>query len=215
LARFQEKPATGANAAVLAVGPREGDGISVLGTTIALKCLVPKSIDGAGITMHRLGDRRLVGGASNAGCGVLARELPGLDLAELSRQIDLRRPTGLSLVPLPGRGDRFPVDDPSIEPRLTPRPVSDVFYLQALLEGLTDLEARSWERLRSLGAPPLVRVIAIGGGARNPQWRVMRQHRLGVPVLNRPHLMPAAGVARLALEAFHISRHSERSTQHP
>ncbi|QEY32123.1 sugar kinase [Synechococcus sp. RSCCF101] len=193
---------TDANAAVLAADLREGDGITVLGTTIALKCRVEKPVQGAGITMHRLGGHWLAGGASNAGCGVLDRELPGLDLTELSRQLDWRRPTGLDLLPLPGRGERFPDDDPHLEPRLNPRPVSDALYLQALLEGLTRIEARGWQRLKALGAPPLRRVITLGGGARNPQWRAMRQHHLGVPVLSRPDLLPAAGVARLALAAL-------------
>ena len=75
---------------------------------------------------------------------------------------------------------------------------SDLRYLQALLEGLTAIEAEGWARLRALGAPPVQRVISLGGGARNPQWRALRQQILGLPVLNRPHLSPALGMARLA-----------------
>ena len=41
-------------------------------------------------------------------------------------------------------------------------------------------------------------VITLGGGALNPQWRQLRQRRLGLPVLNRPHLSAALGMARLA-----------------
>ena len=97
--------------------------------------------------------------------------------------------------------ERFPVDDPALEPRLEPRPVSDALYLQALLEGLTAIEARGWRRLRQLGAPPLRQVITLGGGAHNPQWRQLRQRALGVPVRNRPRLSAALGMARLALQA--------------
>jgi len=46
------------------------------------------------------------------------------------------------------------------------------------------------------------RVISLGGGAQNPQWRQLRQQALGVPVLNRPQLSAARGMARLALESL-------------
>ena len=47
-----------------------------------------------------------------------------------------------------------------------------------------------------------VSVISLGGGARNPQWRAIRQRLLGVPVLNRPEASAARGMARLALSAI-------------
>ena len=189
---------TDANAGVLAAEPRSGDGITVLGTTLVLKQFSPKPIEGAGISCHRVAGRWLVGGASNAGAGILRRFFSDGQIAELSRQIDPSQPTGLRLRPLPARGERFPVDDPNLEPVLEPRPISDGRYLQALLEGLTAIEQAGWQRLRAAGAPPLERVITLGGGARNPQWRQLRQQSLTVPVLNRPGLTAALGMARLA-----------------
>ncbi|MCP9943383.1 sugar kinase [Cyanobium sp. ATX 6E8] len=189
---------TDANAGVLAAEPLSGDGITVLGTTLVLKQFSPKPIEGAGISCHRVAGRWLVGGASNAGAGILRRFFSDGQIAELSRQIDPSQPTGLRLRPLPARGERFPVDDPNLEPVLEPRPISDGRYLQALLEGLTAIEQAGWQRLRAAGAPPLERVITLGGGARNPQWRQLRQQSLGVPVLNRPGLSAALGMARLA-----------------
>jgi sugar (pentulose or hexulose) kinase len=144
----------------------------------------------------------LVGGASNAGAGILRRFFSDGQIEELSRQIDPRQPTGLKLRPLPARGERFPVDDPELEPLLGPRPISDVRYLQALLEGLTALEKQGWQRLQAAGAPALERVITLGGGARNPQWRRLRQQSLGIPVLNRPGCTAALGMARLAATAL-------------
>jgi len=190
---------TDANAGVLAADPRPGDGITVLGSTLVLKQFVDAPICAPGVSCHRVAGRWLLGGASNAGAGILRRFFDDDQIRELSRQIDPRRPSGLDLLPLPGRGERFPVDDPSLEPRLEPRPTSDALFLQALLEGLTALELRGWRRLRELGAPPLRRVITLGGGARNPQWRSLRQRALGVPVLQRPGLSAAFGMARLAL----------------
>jgi sugar (pentulose or hexulose) kinase len=146
--------------------------------------------------------RWLVGGASNAGAGILRRFFNDAQIDALSRQIDPSQPTGLTLRPLLGTGERFPLDDPTLEAVLEPRPVGDARYLQALLEGLTAIERQGWNRLRELGAPAVQRVISLGGGAQNPQWRQLRQQALGVPVLNRPQLSAARGMARLALEAL-------------
>ena len=120
-------------------------------------------------------------------------------LEQLSRQIDPNRPSGLALLPLPRRGERFPIDDPELAPVLGPRPVSDALYLQALLEGLTELERLGWQRLQDLGAPAVQRVLSVGGGAHNPQWRLLRQRALKRPVLNRPRASAAAAMGRWAL----------------
>ncbi len=189
---------TDANAAVLAADPQEGDGITVLGTTLVLKQFVDAPLAGAGLSNHRVGGRWLAGGASNAGAGILRRFFDDAQIAELSRQITPDRPTGLALRPLSRRGERFPVDDPALEPILEPRPASDARYLQALLEGLTAIEVAGWRRLRELGAPALRRVISVGGGARNSQWRGLRTRALGIPVLNRPKRTAALGMALLA-----------------
>ncbi len=189
---------TDANAAMLAANPQAGDGITLLGTTLVLKQFCDKPIQAPGVSCHRVAGRWLVGGASNAGAGILRRFFSDDQLIELSRQINPAQPSGLSLRPSAVIGERFPIDDPQLQPILEPRPVSDALYLQALLEGLAEIERAGWQRLAQLGAPPLHRVISLGGGAHNPQWRAMRQRLLGLPVLNRPQLSAAMGMARLA-----------------
>ena len=192
---------TDANAAVLTANPGVDEGITVLGSTIVLKRFVDAPLNAPGVTNHRVGGRWLCGGASNAGGAVLQALFGAIDLAALSRQIDPNQTSGLEFRPLPGRGERFPVDDPTLEPVLTPRPVSDALYLHGLLEGLTRIEAQGWQRLGQLGAPEPRRLITLGGGARNPQWRRIRERMLGRPILTC-HAPPAAGVARLALQAL-------------
>jgi len=193
---------TDANAGVLAAAPGAGEAITVLGTTLVLKQFTTAPIEAPGVSSHRVDGRWLVGGASNAGAGILSRFFSDSELGRLSRQIDPRRPSGLALRPLPSRGERFPVDDPELEPILEPRPCSDALYLQALLEGLTEIERQGWLRLQQLGAPPVRRIITLGGGARNPQWRSLRQRALGVPVLNRPARSAALGMATLARKSL-------------
>jgi len=193
---------TDASAAVLAADPQPGDGITVIGTTLVLKQFCDVPLQGPGISCQRLQGRWLVGGASNAGAGVLRRFFDDATLAELSRQIDPERDSGLHLRPLPAPGERFPVDDPHLTPLLEPRPVSDALYLQGLLEGLAEIERQGWSRLRELGCPALRRIVTLGGGAANPQWRRLRQRILGIPVVNRPRLTAAQGMARLAAGAL-------------
>lgn len=189
---------TDANASVLAADLSDEDGVTVLGSTLVLKQFVPEPIQAEGVSCHRLNGRWLVGGASNTGAAILTRYYTPGQLEEFSRQIDAKTSGCLKLRPLLGRGERFPVDDPQLEPILEPRPVSDAAFLQALLEGITAIEQQGWQRLRELGAPPIQRVITLGGGARNPRWRQMRQRILGLPILNRPELSAARGMARLA-----------------
>jgi sugar (pentulose or hexulose) kinase len=193
---------TDSSAGVLAADPQPGDGITVLGTTLVLKQFSDVPLQEPGISCQRVQRRWLVGGASNAGAGVLRRFFDDACLVELSRQIDPERDSGLHLRPLPGPGERFPVDDPQLEPVLEPRPVSDALYLQALLEGLARIERQGWARLAELGCPPPRRIVTLGGGATNPQWRRLRERILGVPVVNRPRLTAALGMARLAAGAL-------------
>ena len=189
---------TDANAAVLAADPAMEEGITVLGSTLVLKQFVPEPIQGAGLSCHRVNGRWLVGGASNTGAALLSRYFSSAMLMELSRQMNPEVGTGLQLRPMLGRGERFPVEDPQLEPILEPRPVSDARFLQALLEGITAIEQQGWQRFLELGAPPIRRIITLGGGARNAQWRRLRQRVLGLPILNCPNLSAARGMALLA-----------------
>ena len=204
---------TDANAAVLAVAPAEADGVTVLGSTLVLKRFSARPIQAAGISCHRLAGRWLIGGASNAGGAVLRRFFADRQLADLSRQIDLSRPSGLTLRPLISRGERFPIDDPTLEPVLEPRPVSDALYLQALLESLSAIEAAGWQRLQELGVPAPERILSIGGGARNPVWRRLREQTLAIPVRNCPEAEPALGMALLALDGLKLEAEYQTRVQ--
>ena len=62
------------------------------------------------------------GGASNTGGAVLKEFFTSDQLRDLSAQIDPEQPSGLDYYPLTKPGERFPVNDPHLEPRLTPRP---------------------------------------------------------------------------------------------
>ena len=51
-------------------------------------------------------------------------------LRELTPLLDPSHPSGLDYYPLTRPGERFPVNDPGLQPRLTPRPDDDAAFLQ-------------------------------------------------------------------------------------
>jgi sugar (pentulose or hexulose) kinase len=161
-----------------------GIGVTSLGTTLVLKQLSAIRIDAPeyGVYSHRYGDLWLVGGASNAGAAVLRHYFNDKQLAALSAQIDPLQDSPLDYYPLTKIGERFPVNDVRLAPRLEPRPANDVEFLHGLLQGLARIEAAGYAKLAELGAPPLKRVVTNGGGAQNTVWKKMRRRLLGIPV---------------------------------
>ncbi len=189
-------------AAFIAAGVHDpGAAVTSLGTTLVLKLLSQKRVEAAryGVYSHRFGELWLAGGASNAGGAVLRHYFGDEQLEELSAQIDPDRDSSLDYYPLLQPGERFPVNDPQLAPRITPRPADDAQFLHGLLQGLSRIEKEGYARLAELGAtPPLQSVMTAGGGAKNPVWRKMRQRLLGVPVTAARHAEAAYGAALLA-----------------
>jgi sugar (pentulose or hexulose) kinase len=193
---------TDSNAACIATGANTiGDAITSLGSTLVLKVLSDRPVFDSrfGIYSHRLGDRWLVGGASNTGGAVLRHHFSEAQIAQLTPKLQPHHPTGLDYYPLNSPGERFPVNDPDLAPKLTPRPDSDLCFFQAILEGIANIEQQGYQRLSLLGAPAPERVFSIGGGATNEPWRKLRQQRLNVPVFQADQQEAAYGAAWLAL----------------
>lgn len=193
-------------ASFLATGASQpGDGVTALGSSLTLKLLsqVPIFAPNYGIYSHRIGDVWLAGGASNSGGRVLAQYFSGQEIDHLSTRIDLSQATNLNYYPLPGTGERFPIADPQMVPRLEPRPQDDALFLHGLFEGMAAIEALGYKRLTELGAPALASLRTVGGGAVNPTWSAMRQSLLGVPFVKAASTEAAAGTARLAIKGAH------------
>lgn len=188
-------------ASFLASGASEpGDAVSVLGTTLTLKLLSDKRINAPefGIYSHRLLGSWLAGGASNTGGAALLTHFSSDEISALSAKIDPAKPTGLNYYPLPKKGERFPINDPEFDPRLTPRPADPATFLHGLFEGIASIETQGYALLERLGAPALNSVRSMGGGAKNMQWTAIRARSLGVPLLNAVSEEAAYGTARLA-----------------
>jgi sugar (pentulose or hexulose) kinase len=190
-------------AAFLASGAAHiGDAVTSLGSTLVLKLLSQYRVDASqyGIYSHRLGeDLWLVGGASNTGGAVLKRFFDNATLERLSQQIDPEIPPSLNYYPLNSPGERFPINDPTLHPRLTPTPEDPLDFLREMLWGIAHIEHQGYELLETLGASPLKRVYTSGGGARNAAWRSMRAKLLQKPIKTAAHTEAAVGSAYLAL----------------
>lgn len=193
---------TDSNAAFLASGATQpGQAVTSLGSTITVKLLSTRRVDAPafGVYSHRWADGLwLVGGASNAGGAVLRQFFRDDELQRLSARVDPEADSPLDYYPLPAPGERFPVADPLLPPRLTPRPADDAAFLHGLLQGLARIEAQGYARLVELGATPPTEVLTTGGGAANPTWTRLRQRLLGVPVRAAENAEAAVGSARLA-----------------
>jgi len=175
---------TDSNASVIAAGLSKEDGLTVLGTTIVVKKIIDKPIKKQGVTNHRVNGHWICGGASNAGCGILSQLFSDSEIKELSRQINPSKNTSLNLLPLNSKGERFPVNNANLEPILYPRPVSDSLYLHALFEGLAKIELKGWEKLGELTGSLPKKIITIGGGSKNPQWRKIREKIINIPIVS-------------------------------
>uniref|UniRef100_A0A0E0Q737 D-ribulose kinase n=1 Tax=Oryza rufipogon TaxID=4529 RepID=A0A0E0Q737_ORYRU len=190
-------------AAFLAARTTEpGKAVTSLGSTLAIKLLSNARVDDArfGVYSHRLDDMWLVGGASNTGGAVLRQLFTDDQLVALSHEIDPSVPSLLDYYPLPKRGERFPVSDPNMMPRLQPRPESDTAYLHGILESIARIEAKGYNLLKELGASMVEEVLTAGGGARNDKWTAIRGRVLGVPVRKAEQTEAAYGAALLALK---------------
>ncbi|MDR3392951.1 MAG: FGGY-family carbohydrate kinase [Sulfuriferula sp.] len=177
-----------------------GIAVTSLGSTLALKLLSKQYVASPqhGVYSHKWGDAWLVSGASNSGGAVLRQFFSDDELALYSARIQPQIASALDYYPLPCTGERFPVNDPELMPRLTPRPADNAVFLHGLLEGIANIERQAYARFAELGATPLRQVITAGGGSRNPHWQIIRQRLLRVSVTVAANTDAAFGSAILA-----------------
>ena len=188
-------------AAFLASGAQHpGEAVTSLGSTLVLKLLSSQPINASqyGIYSHRCGCLWLAGGASNSGGAVLKQYFSDAQLQQLSCQINVHQPTTLKYYPLREPGERFPYNDPGRLPCLSPRPASDVVFLQGMLEAMARIERQGYDQMAKLGAPYPSHIFTAGGGAQNSAWQAIRQRYLECPIKISTHTEAAVGAAHLA-----------------
>lgn len=176
---------TDSTASFIATGANKiGDAVTALGSTLVLKIISSKPVfaNDYGVYSQPLTisdeEQWLVGGASNSGGAVLREYFSLEQIQAMTTKLNPEIPTGLQYYPLPATGERFPVNNPELEPQLEPRPEDDVFFFQAILEGISRIEARGYRLLAELGAPYPATVRTTGGGADNKSWTAIRKNML-------------------------------------
>ena len=187
-------------AAFLATTPlAAGSAVTSLGTTLAIKILSPARIDKPqmGLYAHKLGDVWLVGGASNTGGGVLASLFDAQELGRLSAEIDPSVASPLDYYPLLQKGERFPINDPDLEPRLTPRPEDDAAFLHGILESIARIERQAYDAITERGGPKPTQLYTAGGGAQNDVWTAIRARVLGITPEKSDQTEACVGIAKL------------------
>jgi hypothetical protein len=197
---------TDSTASFLATGASAvGEAVTALGSTLVVKIIAERPIFATeyGVYSQPLtinGQQRwLVGGSSNSGGAVLRQYFSDAQMLTMTAQLQPEQPTGLDYYPLPATGERFPVNDAKLQSRLTPRPVDDVVFFQAMLEGIAHIEAQAYRLLAELGAPYPTSIRTTGGGAKNAAWTQIRSCLLETTLLPAQHVEAAFGAALLAM----------------
>ncbi len=202
---------TDSNAAFIASGAaEEGDAVTSLGSTLALKLLTATPVEDSrrGVYSHAyFGGLYLAGGASNVGGAAIRGEgygdeelsaLEGSTVAlEAARAAaaggggggggDAEEGSGnCYYYPLPrgSVGERFPSADPEKQPYLGGENGDGDrgTHLHRILCGIARVEAEGYGALEDLGAGAVKRVFSAGGGAKSPAYTVVRQNHLGATV---------------------------------
>ena len=192
---------TDSTASFIATGvDKVGEAVTSLGSTLVLKVLADEPVfePNYGVYSQPINDKWLVGGASNTGGAVLLKFFDQEKIDEMTPQLKPAVYTNLDYYPLFSKGERFPINDPELESRTTPRPEDDVQFFQGLLEGITAIELQGYERLADLGAPFPTKIYSTGGGTKNEPWNMIRSFLLSVPVVISDHTDAAYGSALLA-----------------
>lgn len=196
---------TDSHAAILATGIEQtGEAVTSLGSTLVVKVICDKPIfdERYGIYSQPFDKHWLVGGGSNSGGAVLRAYFSDEQMKTLSEKIDPRHDAGLDYYPLNAAGERFPINDPGLMPRLSPRPDDDVTFLQALLEGIARIEYQAYQRLAELGAPYPSSIKTVGGGAKNKIWAEIRSRYCQTEIVQSEYTEAAYGSALLAIQAY-------------
>jgi sugar (pentulose or hexulose) kinase len=187
-------------AGLIATGAHNiGDAVTSLGSSLVVKLISDKPlfIPEQGVYSHRLGNKWLVGGASNTGGAVLKHYFDKQQLESLSKKITLDD-TPADYYPLLSAGERFPISDPALQPKLTPRPKNDVQFLHGMLAGIAKIEQHAYQCLKNAGAAPITTIRTVGGGAKNHVWQSIRQQYITVPFIVSENTEAAYGAALLA-----------------
>lgn len=155
----------------------DGDVMVLCGTTLMVWAVIPewKEVDGIWTIPHVLGGKTLIGGASNAGGLFLdwVRRLVG-------RPRDAARPDHVPVWVPYARGERTPFHDPNR--RAAVHDLDLTHGPAALRRGAYEAAGFVVRHHLELGGADAKRIVATGGGTRDPAWMQALADCTGLPV---------------------------------
>lgn len=140
-----------------------------------------------------------------------------MQLLALSPRIGEHSPSNYDFYPLTKAGERFPINDPNLQPRLDKEkdlregithvnasdPDEDsVNFLHGILEGIAAIEKMGYDKLHELGCNKVEKIVTCGGGAKNVQWTNMRARMINVPIVQADSVDACVGSAKLAKQGL-------------
>ncbi len=204
-----------------------GDAVISLGSTLAIKLISSNPVFNQqyGIYSHKLNHNWLVGGASNAGGAVLLKEYSPAEIQYLIHSLDLHTlPDSTFNVtdayyPLSTIGERFPIADESLTPKMPKKPKQTLLmndtstdalatlkahqtYFLNIIKGLVYIEGLAYKRLTQVTEEPIKRLYSVGGGEKNLLWQRCRTVQFTPQFSLNPaqSLEAAYGVTKLITE---------------
>lgn len=183
-----------------------GNWNSVIGTTLVIKGVTKHLIhDPLGVIYsHRSPDGMwLPGGASNTGAGIITKEFDSSELPQLNRAALQSGPTGISVYPLPGKGERFPFSNPQAEGFSVGQPISREMRYRSVLEGIACIERLAFDVLASKGAPVEGRLAISGGTTKSEAFNQIR-----ADILQRPLVLPSVPESAFGMAVLAAAAHS-------
>lgn len=196
---------TDSHAAILATGiSQTGEAVTSLGSTLVTKVIsdTPVFNKTFGVYSQPFADKWLVGGGSNSGGAVLRDYFTDEQMQVMTPALNPQLDTGLNYYPLSRPGERFPVNEPNLTPRIAPRPENDAQFFQGLLEGIANIEHQAYQKLQELGAPYPTIIKTVGGGAKNDKWTQIRQRYCHTKVEKSRYTEASYGSALLAKTGY-------------
>jgi D-ribulokinase len=208
--------ATDGMAGLIASGANQfGHANTTLGTTLVWKVLAKcKPAISSGIYCHFHPSGAWVpGAASNTGPGSLRTGDPSISVPEMDQFANPELPTDLICYLLPGRGERFPFENPQAEAFFERDPQNRGEWYAAQLQAIGFVERWGYEVIEECGVPISDVVFSTGGAAKSPVLSQLRADILNRTVVRCLHPNAAFGAAILAASGTFYSGDTRSAIQ--
>jgi D-ribulokinase len=180
-----------------------GSAVSTLGTTLVLKVVGTKEIEGPGFYSHLLPKERWLGGAAS-NLGGISFEKYQSEIKSWDQKAADHGPASFAIYPLIGTGERFPVANKEMKCVATGTAQNEIDEYRAILEGIAFAERYAFEILENAGAEITGAIYSAGGGSRSAIWSEIRATVMNRPVATVKDSGSDLGAAKIAAASHRV-----------